>query len=245
MQKIRIQNDITIRATVTRKKVAEDFTGKELRLILRSQLEVVNLPFTIEGNTLTALWLGSEQTRTGVYTVTLVEDMDGGSRNTADSCMAFALVPRSCDEAEALTGSQTVDVDIDVSVPSNGLSAYELARLHGYEGTEEEWLDSIKGNAELIENFRTRIERLEDKTSIIRSKQKIQINAGDDYLMLAYEGNRPVLEMHNDGSVMVLDPFSLVFRYQAVNGTQYTRDGIRPMTDEPIPVEDINTICNQ
>lgn len=160
MKKIRIQNDITIRAAVTRQGKPEDFRLKTARLMLRSAMETVELPFTAEGNVLTALWRGAEQRRTGVYTVTLVEDTASGGRNTADACMAFALVPLSCHEGETLTGGQTVDVDVDVTAPANGqmvdvdvnvtapangLSAYEIARLGGFSGTEQEWLESLRG----------------------------------------------------------------------------------------------------
>lgn len=157
MKKIRIGNDIAIRATVTRRGEAEDFTAKTLTLSLRSAYEVVSLPFTVDGNVLTALWKGSEQKRTGVYGVTLAEDYGDGGRNTVDERGAFALVP--CSEQESgLTGGQTVettlditaaeggvtaDIDLDVSVPANGLSAYELAVQDGYTGTLEEWLASM------------------------------------------------------------------------------------------------------
>ena len=30
---------------------------------------------------------------------------------------------------------------------SNGLSAYEIAVEHGFQGTEEEWLESLRGEA--------------------------------------------------------------------------------------------------
>lgn len=158
MKKIRIGNDIALRVTVTRLGEAEAFDGKTLSLSLRSALETVELPFSIEGNVLTALWKGTEQRRTGAYTVTLTEDYGDGSRNTVDECGAFALVSRSGDES-GLTGEQavdaavditasedgaTADVDLQVSLPSNGLSAYELAVLHGYEGTEERWVASLR-----------------------------------------------------------------------------------------------------
>lgn len=155
MTRIRIQNDITLRVTVTRLGEAEDFSGKTVRLLLRSAVATVELPFTADGNTLTALWKGTEQTKCGTYSVTVVEDWGDGSRNTADCCHALTLVSHSC--ACALTGGQTVettvdvgtsteDVDISVQVPSNGLSAYEIACLNGFEGTEQEWLASLQGS---------------------------------------------------------------------------------------------------
>lgn len=34
---------------------------------------------------------------------------------------------------------------IDFKVKNEGKSAYEIAVLHGYSGTEEQWLESLKG----------------------------------------------------------------------------------------------------
>lgn len=155
MTTIRIGNDITIRATVTRQGEAEDFTGKELALVLRSPYERIELPFTRVDNVLTAQWLGSNQTKTGRYTLTLIETAsDGsGSKFTTDECGILELVPASCSSSSCgcstsstvLTGAQTIDIDLDVTLPANGLSAYEVAVKNGFEGTEEEWLESLKG----------------------------------------------------------------------------------------------------
>lgn len=160
MKKIRIGNDIILRIAVTRLSEAEDFTGKTLRLTLHCAFETLELPFTVIGNKLTAAWLGTEQKRTGAYTVTLTEDYGDGSRNTVDKCCAFALVPRSCDEVCGQTGTQyidhtldvgdaTADIDLDISAPANGLSAYDIAVVNGFTGTEAEWLASLKGEAQV------------------------------------------------------------------------------------------------
>lgn len=160
MKRIRVGNDIIVRATVTRLGVAEDFTGKRLALTLRSQYETVSLPMSVSGNVLTAAWLGSQQRKTGVYTLTLTEDYGDGSRNTVDECGCFALVSRSCQES-GLTGGQTVecrmdisrgsgettDVDLEITAPANGLSAYEIAARNGYDGTEQEWLASLRAES--------------------------------------------------------------------------------------------------
>lgn len=159
MKKIRIGNDIVLRITVTRLGAEEDFTGKTLTLTAQSALTKVQLDFVRIGNVLTATWLGTQQTKTGTYRITLQEDYDEASRNTVDECCAFALVAHSCECTDAVTGSQqidttldvgttTTDIDLDVSVPGNGLSAYELAVKHGYEGTESEWLASLKSEAQ-------------------------------------------------------------------------------------------------
>lgn len=160
MKKIRIGNDIVIRATVTRQGEAEEFSGKTLRLYLRSAFEERELTFTQTDNVLTALWLGSEQEKTGTYKLTLVEDYGEGSRNTVDECDAFALV--SCSHQECGLDGETIDatlnipaagsgvttdIDLDISAPANGMSAYEIAVKNGYEGTETEWLASLSAEA--------------------------------------------------------------------------------------------------
>ncbi|KAA8829344.1 F0F1 ATP synthase subunit delta [Bifidobacterium tissieri] len=50
-----------------------------------------------------------------------------------------------------LPGSPTVEVPVQ-AIPiagRDGKSAYELAVDHGFEGTVEEWLESLKGTATL------------------------------------------------------------------------------------------------
>lgn len=143
MKRIRIGNDITLRITITRQGAAETLTGKNLTLLLRSMYARIELPFTQQDNVLTAQWFGTQQEKTGTYTVTLVEDYGQASRNTVDSIDQFCLVARSTNDNGALTGDQIIDLDLDITTPANGLSAYELALAHGYTGTEEEWLKSL------------------------------------------------------------------------------------------------------
>ena len=157
--KIRIGNDIIIRMRLTRNGESEDLTGKKLFVMLRSSYKKLIVEHTIIGDEIIVSWLGSEQERTGTYTVTVIEEYGNGNRNTVDACNAFTLVSRSCDETNAKTGSQTIDLNLDISVPSNGLSAYEIAVRYGFEGTEEEWLESLTPDAnyynkqEIEENY--------------------------------------------------------------------------------------------
>lgn len=113
---IRIGNDIKIVATVTRRGVAEDFTGKTLRLLLVSAGERLTLTPEVAGNVLTYVWLGSEQKKTGAYKLTLIEDYGEGHRNTVDACGLLTLSPCS-HEDRGRTGTQTVAVAMDISMP--------------------------------------------------------------------------------------------------------------------------------
>ena len=45
-----------------------------------------------------------------------------------------------------LEGPIKVEAEVKATmVGDNGKSAYEIAVAHGYKGTEQEWLDSLKG----------------------------------------------------------------------------------------------------
>ena len=138
--RIRIGNDIPIRWTVTRCGEPEDFTGRTLKLLMRtaySETEVTD--FAVDGNVISWTFRGSEQTTTGGYTFTLIENAGRDDMNTVDACDALKLVPCSCSES----CEEEVEISTDITVPANGFSAYEIAVQHGFEGTEEEWLASL------------------------------------------------------------------------------------------------------
>lgn len=144
MRRIRIGNDIILRIRLTRRGGAENLEGKKIGLMLRNILGSVSLPVVQSGEELIAGWQGTQQQWTGAYTVTLTEDWGENNRNTVDEACAFELVSISSDEGVE-TGTVNIELDMDISVPGNGLSAYEIAVLHGYEGSEEEWAALITG----------------------------------------------------------------------------------------------------
>lgn len=138
--RIRIGNDIPIRWTVTRCGEPEDFTGRTLKLLMRtaySETEVTD--FAVDGNVISWTFRGSEQKTTGGYTFTLIENAGLDDMNTVDACDALKLVPCSCSES----CEEEVEISTDITVPANGFSAYEIAVQHGFKGTEEEWLTSL------------------------------------------------------------------------------------------------------
>lgn len=55
-----------------------------------------------------------------------------------------------------------------------GLSAYEIAKLHGFKGTEAEWLESLKGGCdcdqEAVAELEQRVEALESKETITKEE---------------------------------------------------------------------------
>lgn len=238
--KIRIGNDITIRATVTRRGADEDFTNKTLHLLLRSPYERRELSFLQEGNVLTAVFYGKDQTKTGSYTVTLVEEFQDSekSRNTTDYCRAFELVSCSCQTADTLTGSQTVDLNLDLSVAANGLSAYEIALINGFTGTEEEWLASLHGadgvGTEDLETIETRLTSLENAPEIETIEgMKVRRYAGGNIWVLVDE-----VELSSDfekwaasSAVCGRKDFSLIFVHQKNDNNEQTGMLINTLSD--------------
>lgn len=54
-------------------------------------------------------------------------------------------------DTTSIDGEITVDID---GIPgSPGKSAYQIAVEHGFEGTEEEWLESMKINKEVLSEY--------------------------------------------------------------------------------------------
>lgn len=149
MEKIRYGNDITFRWTVKRDGQPENFSKAiTLRLLMRgtsSTVEVKN--YKIDGSTITWLFAGKDQRGPSTYSLTLIENEGLDNMFTVDKCEVLRLTSSSCCACDE-DGPFTIDVESDICVPSNGLSAYEIAVLHGFKGTEEEWLDSLRQPAE-------------------------------------------------------------------------------------------------
>lgn len=149
MKRIRIGNDIRIKWTITRNGSPEDFLGKDVRVMLVSSYrEEVPSTFTIDGNVVYIQYDGKDQLINGRYVLLLVENYGSESMTTLDHCDAFELVPHSC-----MTGGETcsnieistLELADDICLPTNGLSAYDIAVKNGFVGTEVEWLASLKG----------------------------------------------------------------------------------------------------
>lgn len=126
--KIRIGNDIPIRWTVTRCGEPEDFTGRTLRLLMRtaySETEVAD--FSVDGNVISWTFRGSEQKATGSYTFTLIENAGRDDMNTVDACDALKLVPCTC--AEGCEKAVEVASDIAVGVCGSNPKKKGAARV--------------------------------------------------------------------------------------------------------------------
>ena len=142
MTNIRIGNDLPITWRVTRGGVPEDFSGKALALYLTNRYGKYSVSdYIVDGSTIQFVYPGRKQTHLGEYGLLLVENDGREHMSTVDVYRAFCLVPTSCHSCEC---ESEVHLASDISVPANGLSAYELAIINGFTGTKEEWLESIR-----------------------------------------------------------------------------------------------------
>ena len=142
MKRIRIGKDFAVKWSI----YAKTETGREpyeidskntiLRLVTPHKKENAG-GFLIEGNTITWVFRGKEQKRTGVYALELVQRNGEDGMITIDTCKAFELVAHSCEETDNATGDVVIDslvfesevtlaplgyngsVDVDVNVDDN------------------------------------------------------------------------------------------------------------------------------
>ena len=151
MKIIRIGNDFTVEWTVTRMREASSLEGLDLHLYIdtpRGRMEVDE--YLLDGNKFRFLYPGSRQLVAGVYGLTLTINEGKDNMSAVDACKVFRLVESGCAAcSDALYGEGiVVECNSDIVIPANGMSAYEIAVLHGFQGTEEEWVASLKKPAE-------------------------------------------------------------------------------------------------
>lgn len=160
MKKFRIGNDVIIRWTLL------DGDGHPYLLAGRDfDVYLINVPSgrrirvdgaTISGdNVIEFVYYGKDQDCVGAYNLLYVENGGDEAMISFDVREAFALMPHTWQTAdgEDPAGISTGSVDLSSTIAAGtpgpqgppGLSAYEIAVLHGYVGTEEEWLASLVG----------------------------------------------------------------------------------------------------
>lgn len=147
MEKFRIGNDIPLQWTITRGDEAEDLTRVPVKnLFIVSLHWELQLGFSIGGegnNVITTTFPGASQQYCGPYWLRLEENPGAGGMNVIESKPIFELRPIS--DSSSITPTTTTELATDVLLPSQGLSAYQIAVIHGFQGTEEEWLAGIVG----------------------------------------------------------------------------------------------------
>lgn len=154
MYKVRVGNDINIQWRIFRNDSPEDFAGKTLRLLMRGTSQTIEVrDYVLEGNVIKWEFKGKDQRGPSTFTFTLIENEGKDDMFTVDKCDVLRLVSCSC-QADDDDGRFDMFIDTDIVLPApgrDGLSAYEIAVLHGFNGTEEEWLAFLGTGVRYVE----------------------------------------------------------------------------------------------
>lgn len=123
-----------------------DLTGWTPTVYLRSFRGQTEMPYSINDGVIEVLWRGrDQQCATYSIEVVLTGEDDADARTYAIS--QFRIV-ESNEQVVLPTDTQYADAEfltVGLScLVQVGLSAYQIACKHGYVGTEEEWLESLK-----------------------------------------------------------------------------------------------------
>lgn len=173
MKKIRIGNTIALTWNINVNGAPHALAGRQLKLYAVSADAVLPVSeLSVSGNAISGKIYADAQKKTGIYSLLLIENEGAQDMATIDSCGAFQLMDCTCAEGCSHDGELEVESDTaicrilpvipvigengnwfiggeDTGKPAfseAGMSAYDIAVLHGFQGTEEEWLESLKAN---------------------------------------------------------------------------------------------------
>lgn len=152
--------------------------GRDITVLLVNPLGVCMLvDATFSGNIASFVYEGNQQRYTGVYRVEVYENFEKVSQSVFDKD-AFELVPRSYMEEDGVDDLSYPDISLSGSIElagkdgNDGLSAYELAvTIGGFEGTVEEWLNSLKPQKGVDYFTKEDIDAIKEEI-----EQKIEVN---------------------------------------------------------------------
>jgi len=150
-KKRRIGNDLSFAWSITYKDSGDpfDLEGLTLKLTLCHGDYEKRIPvtdFDVEENVISWKWAAADQPVCGNWYALLESVDDVGEAHTVDMCMIICLVPHTYMETDATDTSvdvETVELSSELQEIMRGYSAYEIAVQQGYEGTEEEWIESL------------------------------------------------------------------------------------------------------
>lgn len=85
--------------------------------------------------------------------------------------MNFEMDLVMCDNSFDMSMGQTTTLK-----GKDGLSAYQIAQQQGFEGTEQEWLDSLKGEAYDDTELSSRVTELENTIGTLNNSLEAVLN---------------------------------------------------------------------
>lgn len=147
----RIGNDLPVEWRIVRNGKPENLTAASVTLLVRGDYGVRKVEdFVVDGNVVRWIFRGTDQRLPGLYSFTLILNEGEDRMYSVDACDILRLVPASCMEYE-IPDDPSVSTESEITVPASGLSAYEIAVLHGFNGTEEEWLAFLGTGVRYVE----------------------------------------------------------------------------------------------
>lgn len=149
MKTIRKGNDIVVRWRIFRYGQKYDIAlyRESISLVLSNMGEKKEITdySIVDVNTIVFKYRAEDQ-GLGIYRLLLI-DKSRNSTRIIEECNAFRLVNTSdaANNDDTLESAITITLTSELTAPADGLSAYEVALQNGFIGTEEEWLQSLKG----------------------------------------------------------------------------------------------------
>lgn len=165
----RIGNELKVFWPILTNGEEESLSGRRISLFLTDPLNVVHKieRFGTEGNAVVWVFPGEEQKLTGLYTLTLFENLGGAHQTATDSVKAFRLVRHSNEIPSSMQVEELPLASTNMDVGIRGLSAYEIAVNYGYEGSEEQWVaefNTVLSSTEIITEAVERAEHVLART---------------------------------------------------------------------------------
>lgn len=150
MKKIRIGKDIALRWTILTNGEPEPLHGRDLKIIILDPLrrKIAVTDYETDGHIISFRLSGTEQKSLGKYSLTLWENFGKTDMTAVDACNVFELVSSTCQEPTSDMENETVEWQSNIQIGVKGASAYEIAVENGFQGTVEEWLQSLRQPAE-------------------------------------------------------------------------------------------------
>lgn len=142
----------------------------------------VRLPLRVDDDKITAWWRADRQFALGEYDIVLYVRKNEAGQAVCDQCRFVRLVAHSAQaDLPDDSGIEAVIALQPLTLEMSGLSAYDIAVEHGFEGTEEEWLASLKPDAELREAITKEAEAREQGDAALQKAVDGLETGVDDY----------------------------------------------------------------
>ena len=234
MKKIRIGNDIPIKWTINRDGQPEDFSGKTIKLLMRSMSEEVEITdYQIDGNVISWTFFGKDQTKSTAYTFTLIENDGQEGMFTIDVCRVLQLVEcsdQADDDDSDMNVEETTDgkngevtADSEIQIPAGEEQTKPVESdtvvidgegLLLTERSDNDWALSFENAKKIFEAIKAKkriVINKEDRSGGGRSATVIATHIMDDrqYFFAYFVENRFIymsVQFMGDGTQVSLSP---------------------------------------